>query len=93
MDPLLNTITGNRCSIKIIARKTLASINPTKGLNTLIVIKITKAIKWTGLIVRHIKKITTIFKTCLKKEISIKVKNYQMNSIKILSAIINKYEL
>ena len=90
MDPLLNITMGNRCSIKIMRWTTMASINQIKGLNTKTGIIQTKVTKWTGLIARHIKEITTIFKTYLKKEMLIKLKNHQRNYIIILSAIINK---
>ena len=90
MDPLLNITMGNRCSIKIMRWTTMASINQIKGLNTKTGIIRTKVTKWTGLIARHIKEITTIFKTYLKKEMLIKLKNHQRNYIIILSAIINK---
>jgi len=90
MDPLLNITMGNRCSIKIMRWTTMASINQIKGLNTKTGIIQTKVTKWTGLIARHIKEITTIFKTYLKIEMLIKLKNHQRNYIIILSAIINK---
>ena len=89
MDPLLNITMGNRYSIKIMGWTTMASINQIKGLNTKTGIIQTKVTKWTGLIARHIKEITTIFKTYLKKEMLIKLKSHQRNYIIILSAIIN----
>lgn len=92
MDPLINITMGNKCSTKIMGWTTFAKmicIRLIKGLNIKIVILTTKATKWTGLIAKHIKEITPIFKIYLKKEMLIKHKNNQMNNIIILSAIIN----
>jgi len=75
MDPLINITLCNKWSIKIMVWMTFAKmiyITRTKGLNTKIAITITKDIKWIGLIAKHTKEITTIFKTYLKKEMLIK---------------------